>query len=266
MRLRGFTLIELLVVIAVVALLIGLLLPALGKARETARQTVCLSNVRQFGAAATLYAMESKEQMPPVGIWARRTENGVSVPGRIYEYLGNADKTGECPTNKRRGVRVSEGRNQWNGGTPLDFDYTMVARAEGAKLSMTTRVGYLTDPASGGTTVLTAALAARVLTLFRSMPVFVEESTYWYNEEIPDGQWGNRDQITQRHGKGGHITMLDGSTELFKPPTGFVESEQEGEDFETNDIYASAGRAGEAWYMIERSENRPYGWINNPRR
>ena len=53
---RGFTLIELLVVIAIIALLIGILLPALGKARGTARQTVCLSNQRQIGAAMMMYA------------------------------------------------------------------------------------------------------------------------------------------------------------------------------------------------------------------
>ena len=53
----GFTLIELLVVISIIALLIALLLPALRSARDTARNAVCKSNLRQAGIASTMYAM-----------------------------------------------------------------------------------------------------------------------------------------------------------------------------------------------------------------
>ncbi|MDW8106396.1 MAG: DUF1559 domain-containing protein [Armatimonadota bacterium] len=55
MRLRGFTLIELLVVIAIIAILSALLFPVFAQARESARQTVCMSNMKQIGAAMMLY-------------------------------------------------------------------------------------------------------------------------------------------------------------------------------------------------------------------
>jgi prepilin-type N-terminal cleavage/methylation domain-containing protein/prepilin-type processing-associated H-X9-DG protein len=61
---RAFTLIELLVVIAVIALLVGILLPALGKARATSRQAACLSNTRQMGLAMTAYANDRKDWYP----------------------------------------------------------------------------------------------------------------------------------------------------------------------------------------------------------
>ena len=63
-RLRaGFTLIELLVVIAIIALLIGILLPALGEARRTGRLAVCLANLKQLGTAAHTYAADYQDRL-----------------------------------------------------------------------------------------------------------------------------------------------------------------------------------------------------------
>ena len=87
----GFTLIELLVVIAIIAILAAILLPALHKAREKARQGVCMNNLKQIGIAFTMYAQDNDGYTPPWSPTAHSCSKWDLTRinlGLLSEYLG----------------------------------------------------------------------------------------------------------------------------------------------------------------------------------
>ena len=99
---RGFTLIELLVVIAIIAILAAILFPVFARAREKARQTACLSNVKQLALAVMQYVQDYDEVLP-----ASHYPGVTSANDQWFEviqpYLKN-EQILTCPSEKNRAV------------------------------------------------------------------------------------------------------------------------------------------------------------------
>jgi type II secretory pathway pseudopilin PulG len=113
---------ELLVVMAIIAVLAGMLLPALGKAKQRAWGTACLNNARQIGVAAVLYADDNGDSMP------RSAHQGASWVGTLQPYCGGTSLW-RCPRDSNRVRLYSYALNDFllppsDGALPSNQDYS----------------------------------------------------------------------------------------------------------------------------------------------
>lgn len=94
LRKKGFTLIELLVVIAIIAMLLAILMPALGMAKEKAKSIVCRSNLKQWGIAYTLYAADNGGKFPATN-WLGTSESWME---QLRGSYGDVSELLFCPS------------------------------------------------------------------------------------------------------------------------------------------------------------------------
>ena len=174
----AFTLIELLVVIAIIAVLAGMAMPALGKARESGRRTACLNNLKQIGTGIELYIDAYKGFLPSCRSYplqpAAGEEQLKGLPETLQPFAGNV-QIFNCPSDKPSsdadGKTLFEGWGssyQWMSSLDINgkkaTEENLRSKQFKLKLPLVTDGGFFHGPGGKSTSVNCLYLLSRVST------------------------------------------------------------------------------------------------------
>ncbi|MBI3922236.1 MAG: DUF1559 domain-containing protein [Armatimonadetes bacterium] len=193
---RGFTLIELLIVIAIITILAAILFPVFARAREKARQTVCLSNVKQVTLAVLMYAEDYEDTLPRVCLRALGPSSWESWADVVQPYAKNAHVF-RCPSDSRGGLVLSYG---WNVGS---WYWPKVSGMGCGYLHPELPTIGLGDVAEPTMTVMIAELNPQWVPFQIYEPYFYDAA----QQIIP---------ISSRHNEGSNYAFVDGHAKWYK--------------------------------------------------